>query len=125
MNFRLQKKTFESIFKEKEISTINYLKNCGFSQKVIDNFFKPFFNGIFLETDLVTSSRMFEFVFKMFGKGLAVIPKKGMQEIIKDVPIRRMGNPEEVARLVLWLASDENTFMTGQNIAVDGGFSRV
>ena len=85
LNFRLQKKTFESIFKEKEISTINYLKNCGFSQKVIDNFFKPFFNGIFLETDLVTSSRMFEFVFKMFGKGLAVIPKKGMQEIANQL----------------------------------------
>ena len=61
------------------------MKNCGFSQKVIDNFFKPFFNGIFLETDLVTSSRMFEFVFKMFGKGLAVIPKKGMQEIANQL----------------------------------------
>ena len=54
-----------------------------------------------------------------------VLGKKGMEEIVKNVPIRRMGNPEEIAKLVLWLASNENTFLTGQNIAVDGGFSRV
>ena len=41
------------------------------------------------------------------------------------VPIRRVGLPEEVARLVLWLASNENTFVSGQNIAIDGGFTRV
>ncbi len=54
-----------------------------------------------------------------------VLGIKGMEEIVKNVPIRRMGNPEEIAKLVLWLASNENTFLTGQNIAVDGGFSRV
>lgn len=85
LNFKLQKKTIDSIFKEKETSTLNYLTNCGFSSMVIDNFFKPFFSGIFLETELDTSSRMFEFVFKMFGDGLAVIPKNGMQEIVNQL----------------------------------------
>ena len=54
-----------------------------------------------------------------------VLGEHGMHEIAKKVPIRRMGIPEEVARLVLWLASDENTFVSAQNIAIDGGFSRV
>ena len=54
-----------------------------------------------------------------------VLGKQGMQEMAEKVPIRRMGNPEEVARLVLWLASDENTFVSAQNIAIDGGYSRV
>ena len=54
-----------------------------------------------------------------------VLGEQGMQEMATKVPIRRMGNPEEVARLVLWLASNENTFVSGQNIAIDGGFSRV
>ncbi len=54
-----------------------------------------------------------------------VLGKQGMQEMATKVPIRRMGKPEEVARLVLWLASNENTFVSGQNIAIDGGFSRV
>lgn len=54
-----------------------------------------------------------------------VLGEQGMQEMAEKVPISRMGNPEEVARLVLWLASNENTFVSGQNIAIDGGFSRV
>jgi NAD(P)-dependent dehydrogenase (short-subunit alcohol dehydrogenase family) len=54
-----------------------------------------------------------------------VLGEQGMQEMAEKVPIRRMGNPEEVARLVLWLASDENTFVSAQNIAIDGGYSRV
>jgi len=54
-----------------------------------------------------------------------VLGEQGMQEIATKVPIRRMGNPEEVASLVLWLASNENTFVSGQNIAIDGGFTRV
>jgi NAD(P)-dependent dehydrogenase (short-subunit alcohol dehydrogenase family) len=36
-------------------------------------------------------------------------------------PVHRMGRPEEVAALALWLCSDESTFVTGQAIAVDGG----
>ena len=54
-----------------------------------------------------------------------VLGIKGMQEMAKEVPIQRMGKPEEVARLVLWLASDENTFVSAQNIAIDGGFVHV
>lgn len=54
-----------------------------------------------------------------------VLGEHGMREMAAKVPIRRMGKPEEVARLVLWLASNENTFLTGQNIAIDGGFTRV
>ena len=54
-----------------------------------------------------------------------VLGEQGMRKMAAEVPIRRMGNPEEVARLVLWLASNENTFVSGQNIAIDGGFTRV
>jgi 3-oxoacyl-[acyl-carrier protein] reductase len=48
-------------------------------------------------------------------------------EIIKMVseriPMRRIGQPEDVARLALFLASDDSSYITGQNIAVDCGFS--
>jgi 3alpha(or 20beta)-hydroxysteroid dehydrogenase len=37
--------------------------------------------------------------------------------------MQRQGTPEECANLVLFLASDESTFMTGSEIAIDGGFS--
>ena len=77
----LKKKSIEEIFDSKETSTMNYLKNFGFSQKAIQNFFIPFFGGVFLENKLETSSRMFEFIYKMFGEGLAVIPKAGIGAI--------------------------------------------
>ncbi|MFN2262460.1 MAG: NAD(P)/FAD-dependent oxidoreductase [Psychroflexus sp.] len=81
LNTLLKKKTFDEIFLAKEQSTLEYLIGFGFSDEIINKFFKPFFSGIFLETELKTSSRKFEFVYKMFGKGSAAIPKKGIQAI--------------------------------------------
>jgi 3-oxoacyl-[acyl-carrier protein] reductase len=49
----------------------------------------------------------------------------GIQALVAKVPAARLGQVEEIARLVLWLASEENTFVAGQNVAIDGGFTRV
>lgn len=81
LNALLKKKKLTVIFQAEEKTTLQYLKDFGFSKEIITDFFTPFFSGIFLETKLETSSRMFEFVYKMFGDGLAVIPKNGMQAI--------------------------------------------
>jgi protoporphyrinogen oxidase len=77
----LKKKSSEEIFAEPSLPTHEYLKKYGFSDAIITNFFRPFFRGIFLEKDLETSSRMFEFVFKMFSQGYAAVPAKGMGQI--------------------------------------------
>jgi len=77
----LKKKSIKSIFEAPEQRTLSYLEDKGFSQKVISTFFIPFFSGIFLEGQLATSSRMFEFVYKMFSEGQAMIPQKGMGAI--------------------------------------------
>jgi protoporphyrinogen oxidase len=79
----LKRKTLEEIFSSESIPTLQYLKSYGFSDQIISYFFKPFFRGIFLEPHLNTSSRMFEFVFKMFSTGNAAVPAKGMGEIPK------------------------------------------
>lgn len=81
LNLELKNKTIDAIFNEKQLSTLDYLKKKGFSNRIIQNFFRPFFSGIFLETQLRTSSAMFQFTYKMFGEGLAVIPKTGIQAI--------------------------------------------
>ena len=77
----LKRTTIEEIFVGPSISTMDYLKKYGFSDTIITNFFQPFFAGIFLEKELETSSRMFQFIFKMFSEGYAAIPEKGMQAI--------------------------------------------
>ena len=48
-----------------------------------------------------------------------------IMDLVSRVPIGRLGEVNEIANLVLWLSSVENTFTTGQNIAIDGGFTRV
>lgn len=77
----LKKLSVEAVFAKPEISSLEFLKNKGFSKAIIEQFFKPFFGGIFLENELSTSSRMLEFVFKMFGEGFAAVPESGMQAI--------------------------------------------
>ena len=81
LNRQLGSKSIDAIFSSDETTTEQYLVDFGFSSKIIDRFFKPFFAGIFLEPDLKTSSRMFEFVYKMFGEGYATIPRLGIGEI--------------------------------------------
>ncbi|WP_339900880.1 NAD(P)/FAD-dependent oxidoreductase [uncultured Cyclobacterium sp.] len=81
----LKEKSIEEIFDSPQQSTIAYLEGYGFSKRIIHNFFKPFFKGIFLEENLSTSSAMFEFVFKMFGEGYAAVPEKGMGEISRQL----------------------------------------
>lgn len=46
-------------------------------------------------------------------------------ELAAQVPIGRFGTAEEIASFVVWLAGPENTYICGQNIAIDGGFARV
>jgi hypothetical protein len=73
------------IFARPETTAIAALKDRRFSDEMIEHFFRPFFAGIFLERNLLTSSRMFEFVFKMFSEGDTVLPAAGMQAIPKQL----------------------------------------
>ena len=68
-------------FRDKGTSTLAYLQDYGWSDQMIATFFEPFFGGVFLENDLVTSSNFFRFVFKQFYNGQAVLPAHGMQAI--------------------------------------------
>jgi len=85
LNTSVKKKTLEAIFNDEETATYTFLKTYGFSNEIIEQFFRPFFSGIFLEPNLETSSRMFQFVYKMFGTGNAVLPKAGIEAIPKQL----------------------------------------
>jgi NAD(P)-dependent dehydrogenase (short-subunit alcohol dehydrogenase family) len=54
-----------------------------------------------------------------------MLGEEGIKALVSKVPANRLGQVSEIARLVLWLASEENTFIAGQNVAIDGGFTRV
>lgn len=54
-----------------------------------------------------------------------VLGEDGIKELTAQVPARRLGRPEEIAAFVAWLAGPENTYISGQNLVIDGGFTRV
>jgi 3-oxoacyl-[acyl-carrier protein] reductase len=54
-----------------------------------------------------------------------VIGPDGLAELASLVPAKRLALPREIAALVVWLAGPENTYVSGQNIAIDGGLTRV
>lgn len=63
----------------------------------------------FVETDLTKKS----------------LSTEQLSSIIKEIPLNRIAQTDEIAKLVCFLCSDLNSFITGQNIFIDGGFSIV
>ncbi|MDF2702897.1 MAG: short-chain dehydrogenase/reductase [Rubrobacteraceae bacterium] len=47
-----------------------------------------------------------------------------MQQLISEIPLRRMGRPEEIADLAVYLASDSASYVTGSTFVIDGGMMR-
>lgn len=78
----------EAVFRRPETSTRERLRGAGFSSDMIDAFLRPLFAGILLDPDLRTSSRMFDFVFRMLAEGDAAIPAAGMGAIPEQMAAR-------------------------------------
>jgi acetoacetyl-CoA reductase len=52
---------------------------------------------------------------------LLAIKPEVLDQIVSTIPVGRLGKPEEIAKLVSYLASDDAAFITGANIAINGG----
>ena len=51
--------------------------------------------------------------------------KKEIEDLKNIIPIKRLAEPIEIARLILFITSDMNTYLTGQNIIIDGGYTNI
>jgi len=84
----------EGVWNLPNISTLEYLRRFGFSQRIIDRFFRPFLGGVFLETDLATPAPFFGFVFRHFSLGRVALPRAGMgavaQEMARKLPLENL-----------------------------------
>ncbi|MCA9777323.1 MAG: FAD-dependent oxidoreductase [Candidatus Eremiobacteraeota bacterium] len=63
------------------MTTEEFLCHFGFSKVIVDRFFRPFFGGVFLEEELLTSARKFVTLFSYFSRGSAALPAGGMQAL--------------------------------------------
>lgn len=81
--------TPESLWQRPETTTEAALRTrYGFSERMVDRFFRPFLGGVLLDRQLGASSRAFEFYFRMFGEGQAAVPARGMQAIPEQLASR-------------------------------------
>jgi phytoene dehydrogenase-like protein len=78
---RLRNSSIQEIFSRPDRSTKEALQAEGFSQQLIHRFFRPFLGGILLDGELKSSSRMYEFLFKMMSEGDVAVPSQGMSAI--------------------------------------------
>ncbi len=119
LKWRLSGTRVEDIAAHEDVTTEKYLQQRGFSSRMIDGFFRSFYGGIFLERDLRTSSRMFEFTFKMFSQGSATLPARGMGKIPRQLAARL---PEATIRLgqrVAEIYPDGVMLQSGERLAGD------
>jgi phytoene dehydrogenase-like protein len=66
-------------------SSLSFLQSFGFSALAIDNFFKPWFSGVFLEADLASPAALFCLFYKAFSNGGALLPPNGIQQFARDL----------------------------------------
>uniref|UniRef100_A0A1J3I8A4 Phytoene dehydrogenase, chloroplastic/chromoplastic n=1 Tax=Noccaea caerulescens TaxID=107243 RepID=A0A1J3I8A4_NOCCA len=75
-----------------EVPTIDLLRKIGFSDEILDRFFRPFFGGIFFDRDLQTTSKLFDFVFRCLALGENTLPAMGIGEIPNQLAAKLPAN---------------------------------
>jgi len=68
-----------------DVPALDALRDRGFSAAMVDRFFRPFFAGVFLEDELLTSSRFLDLMLRMFVRGRSTVPAAGMQAIPRQL----------------------------------------
>ncbi|MCF8003744.1 MAG: FAD-dependent oxidoreductase [Chromatiaceae bacterium] len=90
----------DALYGRPETSALTLLRELGFSERIIQRFFKPFFAGVFFEPELDVSSRAFEFVFRAFALGDTALPAEGMAQIPLQLAQRLPPETIELGRKV-------------------------
>ena len=55
----------------------------------------------------------------------SILSKKEIQELKSQIPMKRFATPEDITKIVIFLSSDLNSYISGQNIIVDGGYVNI
>ena len=123
----IRRMSLETVASIEDIPTADYLRIKKQGPRMVDDFIRPFMSGIFLETELTTSARVFAFVFKMFAEGAAALPEGGMESIPRELAANlgagtvRCGEEVEVVENTrVTLKSGEKVEANAVVLAVDG-----
>ncbi|MDX1920685.1 MAG: FAD-dependent oxidoreductase [Candidatus Caenarcaniphilales bacterium] len=84
----LKTQNFEDILSAEQLErqqSIDFLREYGFSENIINDFFKPFFGGVFADKTLSTAANNLKFCFKAFGEKKVFIPANGVSQLIDSI----------------------------------------
>ncbi len=113
---RLKRTSLEEIFRRPDRSTKDALQSEGFSSEMIHRFFRPLFGGILLDGELKSSSRMFEFIFKMLAEGNTSVPARGMGAIPAQIASKLPSDAIRLNTRVESLHENEITLPGGETL---------
>lgn len=113
---RILKGSTEELLRKSETTSIQALRDAGFSPLMIERFFRPFLGGIFLDPELETSSRMLDFVFRMFSIGRACLPANGMEAIPRQLAAPLPSDSVRLVTRVVRVKPDSVTLATGEEL---------
>jgi phytoene dehydrogenase-like protein len=97
-------------------ATIEALHAEGFSERIIEGFFRPFLGGVLLDRELRGSSRALEFLFRMFAEGDAALPAQGMGAIPSQLAARLAPGTLRTLTRVARLGRSGVTLESGERI---------
>jgi phytoene dehydrogenase-like protein len=122
-----RRRSVSQLFQAPDMTTLAYLRSEGFSEKMIQRFFIPFFGGVCLDPAIGASSRVFRYVLRMFAEGDVALPARGMGAIaaqlaegIPDGRIRTAAGVETIRTNQVTLQSGEKVSCRWVVIATDG-----
>ena len=78
---RLSRMNADDLFQQQEYSALDFLRREGFSERIIEAFFRPFFGGVCLDPEIQASSRVLQYVFWILAHGDAALPSQGIGSI--------------------------------------------
>ncbi|GAB2284762.1 hypothetical protein Dimus_019216 [Dionaea muscipula] len=122
-------KSDEEILSSDEVSVIELLRGIGFSNSMIDRFFRPFFGGIFFDRELETTSRLFDFIFKCLALGDNALPANGIAAIPEQLAAKLPPSSIKLNSRVLSIDVDESNgsnlvtlrLENGETLSTDNG----
>lgn len=120
----------EACFKGDTLSAQAYLGQRGFTASYIENFFRPFFEGIFLDDPARVDASAFRFIYKMFAEGYAALPAGGVQALPDAMHLALPAGTLRTGMPVTSVSHDSVTCANGEvfnasAVVVTGGFSRL
>jgi len=120
---KVSRGSVSNLFKKPDMNTVDFLTGEGFSAKIIQKFFIPFFSGVCLDPRIQASSRVFQYIFRIFAEGDVALPARGMGAIpqqlagtLPQVSIRTGARVESIHQSKVVLTSGET--INGQAVVL-------